>query len=107
MRDEEKGGERLPADDVATPVVQDDPRYMVRWEEGDPENPQNWSTLFKSWVTLQLSMLALAASATSSMIAPANRIIAEYIGVSETVAVLNVSLFVYAVPLSTFGLVKF
>lgn len=96
MRDEEKGDEQLPGDpSVVTPVVDDDPRFLVTWSDGDPENPQNWGTLYKSWVTLQLSMLALAASATSSMIAPANPVIAEYIGVSQTVAVLNVSLFVY------------
>jgi hypothetical protein len=96
MRDEEKGGDQLPASNDAFPVVPDDPRFLVKWGEDESDNPQNWGTLYKSWVTVQLSMLALAASATSSMIAPANSIIAEYIGVSETVAVLNVSLFVYA-----------
>lgn len=95
MRDEEKGGEELPANTTTTPTVDDDPQYIVKWADGDPENPYNWGTLYKSWVTLQLSMLALSASATSSMIAPANRIVAAYVGVSETVAVLNVSLFVY------------
>jgi hypothetical protein len=98
MRDEEKGGDELPASNTPAEDIKDDPEYLVKWADGDPENPYNWKTPYKAWVTLQLSMLALAASATSSMIAPANRIIAEYIGVSETVAVLNVSLFVYASP---------
>lgn len=98
MRDEEKGGEELQLPDsgtAATTTVEDDPAFLVKWDTDDAENPYNWSTLYKTWVTFELSMLALAASVTSSMIAPANHIIAEYIGVSDTVAVLNVSLFVY------------
>ncbi len=68
---------------------------VVTWDgDDDKENPQNWSTSFKSWVTLQLSMLAFTASLASSIIAPANKTIAEYVGVSEEVVVLNVSLYV-------------
>jgi MFS family permease len=68
---------------------------LVEWDgHDDPENPQNWSTSFKSWVTFQLGMLAFGASLASSIIAPANKVIAEYVGVSEDVVVLNVSLYV-------------
>jgi hypothetical protein len=90
----------LPAgQDTANPLtptasVKDDPRYIVAWEPNDPDNPQNWSGLYKSWVTFQLSMLALAASVASSMIAPAGSVVAKQIGVSENLVVLNVSLFV-------------
>lgn len=67
---------------------------LVDWEgEDDTENPQNWSTAFKSWVTFQLSLLAFSASLASSIIAPASQTIAGYTGVSENVVVLNVSLF--------------
>lgn len=48
----------------------DDGRKLVHWEEGDAENPHNWSTAYKSWITLQLGLLALAASAGSSIISP-------------------------------------
>lgn len=34
---------------------------LVKWEPGD-NNPRKWSTPYKSWVTLQLAMLAFAAS---------------------------------------------
>lgn len=98
MRDEEKGDKQLPDSGAVTPYVENDPAHIVKWDNDDPENPYNWGTLYKSWITFQLSQLALAASVTSSMIAPANHIIAEYIGVSDTVAVLNVSLFVYEIP---------
>ncbi len=76
-------------------VVSEKDEVVVKWEgENDPENPQNWSTAYKSWLTLQLSLLAFAASLASSITSPANGTIAEYIGVSDTVVVLTVSLYV-------------
>ena len=78
---------------------------QVHWDgDDDPKNPQNWSTFFKSWVTLQLGMLAFGASLASSITAPADRTIAEYIGVSENVVVLNVSL--YVIGFGEFALVS-
>lgn len=68
---------------------------LVQWDgDDDPENPQNWSTGFKAWVTLQLGLLAFGASLASSIIAPANKTIADYVGVSEELVVLNVSLYI-------------
>jgi hypothetical protein len=67
---------------------------VVGWDDdNDRENPQNWSTSFKIWVTVQLSLLAFAASLASSIISPASKTIAEYVGVSQNVVVLNVSLY--------------
>ncbi|KAJ5891637.1 uncharacterized protein N7473_007865 [Penicillium subrubescens] len=70
-----------------------DPEYMVKWDANDQLNPQNWPVSFKWWVTFQLGMLALAGSLGSSIITPADNIIAEYVGVSSEVAVLDVSLY--------------
>jgi len=70
-----------------------DREYMVKWDHNDPLNPQNWSVSFKWWVTFQLGMLALAGSLGSSIITPADNIIAAYVGVSSEVAVLDVSLY--------------
>lgn len=70
-----------------------DPEYMVKWDYNDPLNPQNWPVSFKWWVTFQLGMLALAGSLGSSIITPADNIIAKYVGVSSEVAVLDVSLY--------------
>jgi hypothetical protein len=70
-----------------------DPEYMVKWDSDDPLNPQNWPVSFKWWVTFQLGMLALAGSLGSSIITPADSIIAKYVGVSSEVAVLDVSLY--------------
>jgi hypothetical protein len=65
---------------------------IVGWEENDKENPRNWSNGYKYWITFQLGMLALAASLASSIVAPAEKVIADYVGVSSEVAVLAVSL---------------
>lgn len=84
-----------PSTDEDILEISDKDEILVEWEDDDDtENPQNWSTTFKSWVTLQLGLLAFGASLASSIIAPANKTIAEYIGVSEELVVLNVSLYV-------------
>jgi hypothetical protein len=70
-----------------------DPAYLVKWDHDDPLNPQNWSVKYKWWVTFQLGMLALAGSLGSSITTPADDTIAEYTGVSNELAVLDVSLY--------------
>lgn len=70
-----------------------DPANLVKWDHDDPLNPQNWATKYKWWVTFQLGMLALAGSLGSSITTPADDTVAEYIGVSNEVAVLDVSLY--------------
>lgn len=67
--------------------------YLVHWEPDDPANPLNWSTTYKSWLTFQLSMLALAASLGSSLISPAKLVIMDYTHISDEVAVLPVSFY--------------
>lgn len=87
LGDEEK---TLPVNEPAQKAGQ----TLVGWDgDDDPDNPQNWSTGYKSWVTFQLGMIALAASLGSSIIAPAEPAIAKYVGVGKEVAVLSISLF--------------
>lgn len=90
--DEEKALES-PDLDEADPA-HDEKAFVVDWEPNDPDNPHNWSTPYRSWLTFQLSMLALAASTASAIIAPANPTIAKYLGIDQEVVVLNVSLYV-------------
>ena len=78
---------------VSTETI-DEKAFLVDWDDNDSDNPHNWSTLYRGWLTFQLSMLALAASLASSIIAPANPVLAKYLGVSEEAIVLNVSLYV-------------
>ena len=68
--------------------------YLVDWESDDKANPRNWSTPYKSWITFQLGMLALAASLGSSIISPAEEDIMAYTHISSEVAVLPVSFYI-------------
>ncbi|PCG89667.1 Major facilitator superfamily domain, general substrate transporter [Penicillium occitanis (nom. inval.)] len=71
-----------------------DPEYIVKWAPNDPLNPQNWSDRYRWWVTFQLGLLALVGSLGSSILTPADDTIARYIGVSNEVSVLSLSLYV-------------
>ncbi|KAK6607733.1 MFS multidrug transporter [Botrytis cinerea] len=56
------------------PNASRDDRILVGWDGDDDQgNPRNWSTLYKSWITFQLGMLALSASLGSSIISPAGK----------------------------------
>lgn len=68
--------------------------YRVDWEPNDKENPRNWSTSYKSWITFQLGMLALSASLGSSIISPAEDAIMAYTHISSEVAVLPISFYI-------------
>ena len=69
--------------------------FVVKWDQNDPCDPLQWSTAYKCWVTFQLGMLALAGSLGSSITSPADATIARYVGVSDEVSVLAVSLYMY------------
>jgi MFS family permease len=77
-----------------TPELKQDTAFQVDWEEGDPANPRNFSFWYKSWITFQLGMLALASSQASAIISPASEAISEHFDISSEVTVLNVSLYI-------------
>ena len=68
--------------------------YLVHWQENDPANPRNWKPFYKAFLTFQLGMLAFAGSLGSSIILPAESLIAEEFNVSREVTVLCISLYV-------------
>jgi hypothetical protein len=67
--------------------------HLAAWDVEDAGNPKNWSRLSKYWITLQLGMLAFAASVGSSITAPATSSIATYANISHEVSVLSISLY--------------
>ncbi|KAF7195316.1 putative transporter C36.02c [Pseudocercospora fuligena] len=71
-----------------------DPEFQVKFDENDKDNPRSFSTPYKALITLQLGFFALTASIASSIIAPAEPVISQYIGVSEEVTVLVVALYI-------------
>jgi hypothetical protein len=74
--------------------ITEEDRFLVKWAPNDPENPYNWTTTRKSFITFQLGMLAFAASLGSSIIAPAEPTITLYTGISEEASVLTISLYI-------------
>ncbi|KAJ5601214.1 hypothetical protein N7510_010748 [Penicillium lagena] len=69
-----------------------------KWDD-DPSNPYNWSTKSK---ILQVNMIAWAAFTTSvgvSILSPAHSEFMKEFGVSSTVAILPLSLYVFALGL--------
>jgi hypothetical protein len=67
---------------------------IVDWDgPNDPDNPINFGKYYKMWITFCLSMLSLAASLGSSIVAPAEAILASYFGIPREVTVLGVSLY--------------
>ncbi|RDH32856.1 major facilitator superfamily domain-containing protein [Aspergillus welwitschiae] len=67
---------------------------LVTWEENDPENPHNFSTAYKCWITFQLGLLALSASLGSSIISPAETELKAYLKIGTEVSILPVSLYI-------------
>ena len=88
--DPEKGGDGPPPNNAEDETT----AFLVAWDDGEKANPRNWSAAYKGFMTLQLGMLALAASLASSIIAPAEAAIAADTGVQQETAVLCVSLYV-------------
>ncbi|OAA61356.1 Major facilitator superfamily domain, general substrate transporter [Cordyceps fumosorosea ARSEF 2679] len=68
--------------------------FQARFEPGDPENPHNFSSAKKVSILVQMSLLALVGSLGTSIIAPAEPVIARYTNTSTEVATLVLSLYV-------------
>ncbi|KAF2167553.1 hypothetical protein M409DRAFT_54148 [Zasmidium cellare ATCC 36951] len=92
--DDKESDEGLPETHNQHASKEQDPAYLVDFEDNDPENPMNWSPYCKAFITVQLGFMALCASLASSIISPAETVIAAKFGVSQEVTVLTVSLFV-------------
>lgn len=69
-------------------------RFLVKFEDGDPQNPLNWNKYFKAYLTFVLGLLALSGSVGSSIMSPAQADLAKEFKVGSQVTVLTLSLFV-------------
>ncbi|OAA68561.1 Major facilitator superfamily domain, general substrate transporter [Niveomyces insectorum RCEF 264] len=68
----------------------------VTWySDHDPENPHNWPVGKKIWVSVLLAAYSFAAYLGSSIYTPSTAGIEQHFSVSETVASLGLSLFVF------------
>ncbi|KAA8644135.1 hypothetical protein EYZ11_001705 [Aspergillus tanneri] len=68
--------------------------FLVRFEDGDKENPKNWKPYYKLWLTIEMGMLAFVGSLGSSIMTPASATLSAYLDVSIEATVLVLSLFV-------------
>ncbi|OKL58166.1 hypothetical protein UA08_06409 [Talaromyces atroroseus] len=68
--------------------------WVVKFDEGDPDNPKNFKTSYKVFLTFQMSMLALSGSLGSSIVSPGQSKIESQLNVGAEVATLTLSLFV-------------
>ncbi|KAI3624874.1 hypothetical protein CBS14141_003302 [Malassezia furfur] len=70
---------------------------IVDWYgDDDPENPYNWPFYYKIYVNVQLFFMTMAVYMGSTVVSPSIPDLAQSFGVSETVATLSMSLFVWA-----------
>lgn len=67
---------------------------LVTWTEGDPENPRNWSTLKKFFVTFQICFLTFSVYIGSAIYTPGLYGVMMDFNVSQTVALLGLTLFI-------------
>lgn len=75
------------------PGVDDKDAYLVKFDEGDPNNSINFPPVYKIWLVLQMSMLAFCGLGGASIIAPSVPTVASYLNFSIEVQVLMIALF--------------
>ncbi|KFZ18943.1 hypothetical protein V501_00911 [Pseudogymnoascus sp. VKM F-4519 (FW-2642)] len=73
--------------------VGDKDAYLVEFDEGDPNNPINFPSIYKIWLVLQMSMLAFCGLGGKSIITPSVPTVAGYLNSSIEVQVLMIALF--------------
>lgn len=69
---------------------------IVGWYgDDDPENPYNWSFVYKAWVSWLMFAMTMSVYMGSSIVSPSIPYLAQYFQVPSTVATLSLSLFVF------------
>ncbi|KAH7369358.1 polyamine transporter 2 [Plectosphaerella cucumerina] len=71
-----------------------DQYMLVTFVPDDPQNPRNWSTAYRWYVTLVVAATCFVVAFCSSVITADVQGVAEEFGVSEEVALLSISVFV-------------
>jgi hypothetical protein len=70
-------------------------RYqLVTWKINDPENPKNWSKLYKWWCTMIVALTCFCVAFNSAVITADIKGPAREFGISNEVALLSVTVFV-------------
>lgn len=91
--------DQLPTDESRTAEKDD---WIVKFDNNDRQNPKNFKTSYKVFLTFQMSMLALSGSLGSSIVSPAQSAIESQLDVGPEVAALTLSLFVLGKLISNY-----
>lgn len=67
---------------------------LVTFTPGDPENPKNWSKLYKWYCTMVVAITCFVVALASSVVTADLKGVEETFGVSEEVALLTITVFV-------------
>lgn len=67
--------------------------FLVRFEKTDPDDPKNFNPYLKAWLTFVMGLLAFSGSVGTSIVTPAEAIVARYFEVDLEVTVLMMALF--------------
>jgi len=88
--------EDLPTNTLGHPIDPEKGRdtNVIHFEEGDPENPQNWSHAKKFFVTFEICLLTFAVYIGSAIYTPGLEGVMMQFGVSQVAATLGLTLFV-------------
>ncbi|KAH6675358.1 major facilitator superfamily domain-containing protein [Plectosphaerella plurivora] len=77
-----------------SPSSSEDQYMLVTFVPNDPENPRNWSTAYRWYVTLVVAVTCFVVAFCSSVITADVQGVASEFNVSEEVALLSISVFV-------------
>ena len=91
----EKGSQRRLTDNGSNDAL------IVSWYDHDQENPRNWSDRKKIWVMLVINLYTFVVYCTASIVTPGTSYIAAKYAVSETVASLILSMYVFGCKYSS------
>ncbi|GAA5868585.1 hypothetical protein JCM8547_003195 [Rhodosporidiobolus lusitaniae] len=87
---------------VEQPEREKGQQFEVCWEENDQDNPRNWSKFKQRFIGLQIALLTFSVYSAASMITVAIPSIEDDFGVSQVVAILSFSLFMFGCVLFPF-----
>lgn len=85
------------ANNRETPLL--DPDFTISFGKDDPDDPRNFGSWHKVYITCQLSMLTFVAALGSSILSPGQSDVAEYTNISSEVAVLATSMYILGLPI--------
>lgn len=76
--------------------------FLVKFEDNDLENPRSFSSTYKGWLVFQLSLLTMAGSLASAIMAPSAEEMAEYLNIHLETTSLTVALFILGMQYQMF-----